>query len=187
MFKYEKILQYPIDIKNKDLKMAKIIITQYGGANGELAAALRYLTQRYTMPDEKGRALLTDIGVEELGHVEMIATMVHQLTKSATPNEIKTAGLEGYYSEHGLSLYPVNGDGAPFTITYVSSTGDAVADLSENMAAEEKARAVYENLINLATDPEVIAPLQFLRQREIIHFHRFKELYKEYKAKAMKE
>ena len=185
MFKYVKMLQYPVNIKKKDLKMAKLIISQYGGPQGELAAALRYLNQRYTMPDEKGKALLTDIGCEELGHVEMICTMLYQLMKGATYEELKAAGLAPYYTEHGIDLFPVNTDGVPLTSAYFSAVGDPIADLSEDMAAEQKARAVYENLINLATDPDVIQPLLFLRQREIIHFARFKELYRDYKRKGL--
>ena len=186
MFKYVKILEYPINIKKKDLRMAKYIITQYGGANGELAAALRYLNQRYTMPDEKGKALLTDIGTEELGHVEMICTMLYQLTKDASLKELKEAGLDTMYAEHGKDLFPTDSNGVPFTTTYFAAVGDPLADLSENMAAEQKARAVYENLINLTKDPDVIGPLLFLRQREIIHFNRFKELFKEYKKMGYK-
>ena len=181
MFKYVKSLEYPVNIKKKDLKMAKCIISQYGGPQGELAAALRYLNQRFTMPDDKGKALLTDIGVEELGHVEMICTMLYQLTKGATIDEIKRAGLDGYYTEHGLDLFPENTNGVPFTTAYISAVGDPVADIFEDMAAEQKARSVYENLIELADDPNVIGPLLFLRQREIVHFTRFKELYEEYK------
>lgn len=184
MFKYVKSLQYPINIKKKNLKMAKYITTQYGGANGELAAALRYFNQRYTMPDDKGKALLTDIATEEFGHVEMICTMVYQLTKGATVKELENAGLGGKYAEHGMDLYPNNADGVPFTTAYFAAVGDPIADLSEDMAAEQKARAVYENLIDLADDEEVIQPLLFLRQREIIHFTRFKELYEEYKKKG---
>lgn len=184
MFKYVKSLQYPINIKKKDLRMAKYIITQYGGANGELAAALRYLNQRYTMPDDKGKALLTDIGTEELGHVEMICTMVYQLTKDATLKELKEAGLDTSYAEHGKDIFPSDSNGVPFTTAYFAATGDPLANLSEDMAAEEKARAIYENLINLTNDPDVIGPLLFLRQREIIHFNRFKELYKSYKQKG---
>lgn len=183
MFKYVKSLEYPINIKKKNLKMAKYIITQYGGANGELAAALRYLNQRFTMPDDKGKALLTDIGTEELGHVEMICTMVYQLTKDANIEELKAAGLASNYAEHGKSMFPTDANGIPFTASYFAATGDPVADLSEDMAAEQKARAIYENLINLTNDPDLIAPLLFLRQREIIHFERFKELYEEYKKK----
>ncbi len=180
MWKYEKKLQYPVNIKRKDLKMAKTIITQYGGANGELAAALRYLNQRYTMPTDKGKALLTDIGTEELGHVEMISTMLYQLMKDATIEELKQAGLDTHYAEHKRALYPTDTNGVPFTVSYFATTGDPIADLSEDMAAEQKARATYENLINLTNDPDVIAPLLFLRQREIVHFTRFKELYDEY-------
>ena len=143
MWKYEKKLQYPIDIKKKDLKMAKNIITQLGGANGELGASLRYLSQRYSMPDNKGKALLTDIGTEELGHAEMISTMVYQLTKDATIDEIKKAGLESMYTEHGLGIYPTDSNGVPFTVAYYAVTGDALADLSEDMSAEQKARATY--------------------------------------------
>jgi spore coat protein JC len=185
MWKYEKKLQYPVNIKNKDLRMAKFLITQYGGSNGELAAGLRYLNQRYTMPDEKGKALLTDIGTEELGHAEMIASMAYQLIKDATAEEMKAAGLGGHYAEHKNALYPTDANGVPFTVAYFATTGDPIADIQEDMAAEEKARAVYENLMNLTNDPDVLAPLSFLRQREIIHFARFKELYDEYKARGL--
>ena len=183
MWKYVKSLEYPINIKRKDIKMAKYLVTQYGGPNGELAAAWRYLNQRYTMPDDKGKALLTDIGTEELAHVEMISAMIYQLLSGATIKELKEAGLESHYAEHGKSLYPTNADGIPFTVAYFASTGDPIADLSEDMAAEQKARATYENLINLTNDKDVLAPLSFLRQREIIHFTRFKELYGEYRKK----
>lgn len=184
MWKYVKTLQYPVNIKKKDLKMAKFLVTQYGGSNGELAAAWRYLNQRYTMPDDKGKALLTDIGTEELAHVEIISTMIYQLMKDATLEELKNAGLDAHYAEHGKSLYPTDANGIPFTVAYFASTGDPLADLSEDMAAEQKARAVYENLINLTNDQDVIDVLLFLRQREIIHFQRFKELYEEYKKKG---
>ena len=186
MWKYVKTLEYPVNIKKKDLRMAKYLVTQYGGANGELAAAWRYLNQRYTMPDDKGKALLTDIGTEELAHVEMISTMIYQLMKDATLEELKEAGLDSHYAEHGKGLYPTDANGVPFTIAYVATTGDPLADLSEDMAAEEKARAVYENLINLTTDSDVINALLFLRQREIVHFARFKSLYEEYKNKKYK-
>lgn len=184
MWKYEKALPFPINIRNKNLKFAKLLVTQYGGANGELAAALRYLNQRYTMPDDKGKALLTDIGTEELGHVEMICTMVYQLTKNATIEELKAAGFSQHYAEHGLGLYPTDANGVPFTVAYFATTGDPIADITEDMAAEEKARAVYENLIDLTDDPEIIKPLLFLRQREVIHFNRFKELLEYYKKKG---
>ena len=181
MWKYVKSLEYPIDIKKKDLRMAKYLVTQYGGSNGELAAAFRYLNQRYTMPDEKGKALLTDIATEELAHVEMISAMIYQLMKDATLKEIREAGLDSHYAEHGKGLYPTDANGVPFTVAYFATTGDPIADLSEDMAAEQKARSVYENLINLTDDPDVIGPLLFLRQREIVHFTRSKELYDEYK------
>ncbi len=184
MWKYVKTLEYPVNIKKKDLRMAKYLVTQYGGSNGELAAAWRYLNQRYTMPDDKGRALLTDIGTEELAHVEIISTMIYQLMKDASLDEIKEAGLDGHYAEHGKGLYPTDANGVPFTVMYFATTGDPVADLSENMAAEQKARAVYENLINLTNDQDVIDVLLFLRQREIVHFNRFKELYDEYTKKG---
>ncbi len=183
MWKYSKKLQYPIDIKRKNLKMAKAVVSQYGGAQGELGAALRYLNQRYTMPDAKGRALLNDIGTEELAHVEMICTMVYQMLKGATPEELKAAGMEGWYSNHGLALFPMDSDGASWTASYISTTGDPVADLEEDLAAEQKARAVYEHLIDLSDDPAITGPLLWLRQREIVHYNRFKELADEYKAK----
>ena len=186
MFSYQKKLQYPINIKKKDLRMAKFLVTQYGGANGELGAALRYLNQRYTMPDDRGKALLTDIGTEELAHIEMISTMIYQLMKDATLEEIQEAGLESHYAEHGKGLYPTDANGVPFTVAYFATTGDVLADLSEDMAAEQKARAVYENLINLTDDPDVIEPLLWLRQREIVHFARFKELYDYYKKEMNK-
>lgn len=186
MWKYVKTLEYPVNIKKKDLRMAKYLNEQYGGANGELAAAFRYLNQRYTMPDDKGKALLTDIGTEELAHVEMISTMIYQLMKDATVEEIKQAGLTSHFVAHGKDLYPTDANGVPFTVAYFSAVGDPIADLSEDMAAEQKARAVYENLIDITDDPDVIGPLLFLRQREVIHFNRFKELYEEYKKKGYK-
>ena len=176
MFSYNKRLQYPVDIKKKDLRMAKYLVTQYGGANGELAASLRYLNQRFTMPDERGKALLTDIGTEELAHVEMISTMIYQLMKDATLAEIKEAGLDTHYAEHAKALYPTDANGVPFTVGYFASTGDPLADLSEDMAAEQKARATYEKLIDLCRDnQDVIDPLRYLREREVVHFQRFGE------------
>ena len=163
--------------------MAKLLVTQYGGSNGELGAALRYLNQRYTMPDDRGKALLTDIGTEELSHVEMIQTMISQLLSNATIEEIKKAGLESLYAEHGKGLFPTDANGVPFTAAYIATTGDAIADLEEDLAAEEKARAVYENLIDLATTDDIIGPLLWLRQREVIHYNRFKNLLDEYKNK----
>ena len=186
MWKYVKTLEYPINIKKKDLRLAKYLTEQYGGSNGELAASLRYLNQRYTMPDDKGKALLTDIGTEELGHVEMICTMCRQLLKGATLQEIKDAGLDGYYSEHGYGLFPLDAGMTPFNFANVGGTGDPIADLAEDLAAEEKARVTYEHLINLTNDRDVKEPLEFLRQREIVHYSRFKELYEEYKKNLKK-
>ena len=180
MFSYNKKLQYPVNIKKKDLRMAKYLVTQYGGSNGELAAALRYLNQRYTMPDNKGKALLTDIGTEELAHIEIISAMIYQLMKDASMEELREAGLDSHYAEHSKALYPTDANGVPFTVAYFATTGDPLADISEDMAAEQKARAVYENLIDLTTDPDVIGPLLWLRQREIVHFNRFKELFEHY-------
>lgn len=186
MFAYKKYMPYPINIKKKDLRMAKYIITQYGGPYGELGAALRYFNQRYSMPDEKGKALLTDIATEELGHVEMICAMVNQLTKGATIKEMEEAGLDLNYAQHGLEITPSDVFGVSFSTTGMGFTGDYLADLSEDMAAEEKARATYEHLIDLASDEDVIQPLLFLRQRELVHFAKFKELYDYYKNKYKK-
>ena len=184
MFKYDKKLPYPVDIKSKDLKMAKYIITQFGGSNGELSAALRYYSQKFSMPTEEGKALLNDIATEELGHSEMIATMINQLMAGATIKEIEEAGLSTQYTEHGKGIYPTDSNGVPFTSAYFNSVGDPLADLSEDMAAEQKARVTYEHLIDLANDDAVIQPLLFLRQREVVHFNRFKDLYEKYKRQG---
>lgn len=184
MFKYEKVLEYPINIKKKDIKMAKLLVSQFGGSDGELSASLRYLTQRFIMPDEKGKALLSDIGTEELGHVEMICTMIEQLIKDASIKEIKDAGLEEWYVSHKKGVYPMNQSGVPFTAAYIASTGNPIVDLQEDLAAEEKARVTYENLMDLTTDESLLAPLSFLRQREVVHYARFKELLDYYKEKG---
>ena len=176
MWKYEKKLEYPINITRKDLNLAKSMMAQYGGPDSELAASLRYLNQRYTMPDEKGFALLTDIGTEEMAHWEMIATMIQQLMKGATIEELKEHGLSGYYTQHDHANFPVDASGVPFTTAYIEATGDYWADLESDMAAEQRARVTYEKLINQTKDPDVIAPLTFLRQREVVHYNRFKEL-----------
>jgi len=185
MWKYEKKLQFPVNIKNKNIKMAKYIITQVGGANGELAATLRYLNQRYTMPDEKGKAILSDIATEEMAHMEIVSAMIYQLLDGASLDELKKEGLTSHYTEHGYGIYPTDSNGVPFTATYFAVTGDPLADLAEDMAAEQKARATYEHLINLTDDEDILAPLSFLRQREIIHYERFKALYEEYAKKIL--
>ncbi|XMB85075.1 manganese catalase family protein [Mycoplasmatota bacterium WC44] len=185
MWLYVKSLQFPVNIKKKDLRMANYIVTQYGGPDGELGAAIRYLNQRYTMPTAKGKALLTDIGTEELGHVEMIQTMVYQLIKGATIEELKEAGLANHYTQHNHGIFPTDTNGVPFNVGGIGSTGDPIADLHENLAAEQKARATYEHLMDLTDDPDLLAPLEFLRQREIIHYQRFGEYLNE--LQQMKE
>ena len=185
MWKYEKKLQFPVNIKNKNIKMAKYIITQVGGANGELAATLRYLNQRYTMPDEKGKAILSDIATEEMAHMEIVSAMIYQLLDGASLEELKKEGLTSHYTEHGYGIYPTDSNGVPFTASYFAVTGDPLADLAEDMAAEQKARATYENLMNLTDEEDILAPLSFLRQREVIHYERFKALYEEYAQKML--
>ena len=175
MWYYVKTLEYPINLKSKDLKMAKFLISQYGGPDGELSAALRYLNQRFTMPTCKAKGLLTDIGTEEMAHVEMIGTMVYQLMSNATLDELVDAGLGGHYTDHGRALFYTDATGNPWTATYIQAKDDVVADLYEDMAAEQKARATYEWLINLTDDQEIKEILRFLREREIVHFQRFGE------------
>ena len=176
MWTYNKVLEYPVNIKCTDAKLAKNIISQYGGPDGELAASLRYLSQRFGMPDQKAKAILNDIGTEELAHLEMVGTIVRQLTQNATIEEIKEAGLDAYYTDHGLDVYPSSAAGVPFTAAYIACKGDPIANLQEDLAAEQKARATYEKLINLCKDhPDVIDPLKFLREREVVHFQRFGE------------
>ncbi|MDP4145181.1 MAG: manganese catalase family protein [Bacillota bacterium] len=175
MWIYEKKLEHPVKIKSKDLRMAKFLMAQYGGPDSELSASIRYLSQRYTMPTGKTKGLLTDIGTEELAHVEMIASMIYQLTRGATPDELKAAGLGGYFTQHDSAIYPADANGIPWTAAYVQSIGDPITDLHEDMAAEQKARTTYEHLIKLTDDPDVIDPLRFLRAREVIHYQRFGE------------
>ena len=175
MWYYVKTLEYPVNLKCKDLNMAKYLITQYGGPDGELSAALRYLNQRYTMPTGKAKAILTDVVTEEMAHVEIIATMVYQLMENATVEEIKKAGLGGHYADHRKALFYHDASGNPWTATYIQAKGDAVADLHENMAAEQKARATYENLIHLTDEHEIKEILKFLREREVVHYQRFGE------------
>ena len=175
MWYYVKTLEYPINLKSCDLNMAKLIITQYGGPDGELGAALRYLNQRYTMPTNKSKGLLTDIGTEEMGHVEMLGTMVYQLMENASIEQIKAAGLAGPYADHGKALFYTDATGNPWTATYIQAKGDVIADIHEDMAAEQKARATYEWLMNLTDDAEIKKILGFLREREVVHYQRFGE------------
>lgn len=175
MWTYDKFLEYPVKIKNPSPKMAKVIITQYGGPDGELAASLRYLSQRFTMITPQAIATCNDIGTEELAHLEMVGAMVTQLMKGASLEQIEKEGMAPYYVDHGRGIYPVNAAGVPFTAAYIQSKGDPIVDLTENLAAEQKARATYEYLINVADDPDVIEPLKFLREREVVHYQRFGE------------
>lgn len=175
MWQYEKKLQYPVNIKNTNPKMAKIIMSQLGGPDGELAASLRYLNQRYSMPYNEVKGLLTDIGTEELAHVEMISAILYQLTKGLSIDEIKRSGFDTYFVDHTTGIYPVAASGVPFTVAYFQSKGDIITDLHENMAAEQKARTTYDNILRLCDDPDVRDPIRFLREREIVHFQRFGE------------
>ena len=168
MWEYEKKLQYPVKIARPNPKYAKIIISQYGGPDGEMSASLRYLSQRYSMPYAELKGLLTDIGTEELAHFEMIAAMVHQLTRNLTPEEIVKSGFDTYFVDHTAGIWPQAASGAPWTSAYIQSKGDVISDMHEDMAAEQKARTTYDNLLRLIDDPDVRDPLKFLREREIV-------------------
>lgn len=175
MFIYEKKLQYPVKIKNVNPKLASIIISQYGGPDGELGASLRYLSQRYSMPLPELKGLLTDIGTEELGHLEMVGTIVHQLTRKLSDDQIKTAGFDAYFVDHSAGVYPTAASGSPWNAASMAVKGDPIADLTEDLAAEQKARVTYDNILRLSDDPDVNDVIRFLREREIVHFQRFGE------------
>ena len=175
MWTYEKKLQYPVKIKCTNAALAKVILSQFGGPDGELAASMRYLSQRYTMPYARAIATLTDIGTEELAHMEMVCAIIHQLTRNLTPEQIKAQGFDDYYVDHTLGLWPQAAGGFPFTAAVFQSKGDPITDLHENMAAEQKARTTYDNILRLTDDPDVLDPIRFLRQREVVHFQRFGE------------
>lgn len=175
MFVYEKKLQYPVRIKKPNAALAKLISAQYGGPNGELGASVRYLSQRYTMPYPELTAVLNDIGTEELGHLEMVGTIVYQLTRGLTPEEIEKQGYAAYFVDHTTSIYPSSAGGTPFSASGLAVSGDPVADLTEDLAAEQKARLVYDNILRFCDDPDVKDPIRFLREREIVHFQRFGE------------
>ena len=175
MWMYDKKLEYPVKIKNHDPRLAKLIITQYGGPDGELAAALRYLSQRFSMITPQAKATLNDIGTEELAHLEIIGTMVRQLTQGISTKEIEESGYAPYYVDHDTAVYPVSASGVPFDAAYLQSKGDPITDLYEDLAAEQKARSTYEYLMRMTDDPDVLDPLKFLREREIVHFQRFGE------------
>ena len=176
MWQYDKKLQYPVKIKNPNPKLAQIIITQYGGPDGELGASMRYLTQRYSMPYDDVKGCLTDIGTEELAHLEMICAMVHQLTRNLTTEQIMQSGFDKYFVDHTAGVYQIAASSVPWDANSIQATGDIIADLHEDLAAEQKARLTYDNLLRLIDDPDVLDPLKFLREREIVHYQRFGEL-----------
>ena len=173
MWSYDKKLQYPVKIKNPNPAAAKVIISQLGGPDGELAASMRYLHQRYSMPYNEVVGILTDVGTEELAHLEMIAAILHQLTKGVSPEDMKRAGLDTYFVDHTAGLYPQSAAGIPFDMKYVGIKGDVIADLNEDLAAEQKARVTYDNILRLMDDPDVRDPIKYLRERELVHYQRF--------------
>ena len=175
MFSYEKKLQYPVKIAKPNPKLAALIISQYGGPDGELGASLRYLSQRYSMPYPELKGVLTDIGVEELGHLEMIGALVHQLTRNLSNEEDRTAGFDAYFVDHTTGVYPTAASGFPWSAASIGVKGDVICDLTEDMAAEQKARVTYDNILRLSDDPDVNDVIRFLREREIVHFQRFGE------------
>ena len=176
MFIYEKKLQYPVKIKNTNPKLASVIISQYGGPDGELGASLRYLSQRYSMPYAELKGLLTDIGTEELGHLEMIGAIVHQLTRDLTEEQIRTAGFDTYFVDRTAGVYPTAASGFPYSAASMAVKGDLIADLTEDLAAEQKARVTYDNILRVVKDYDVCEPIKFLREREVVHYQRFGEL-----------
>jgi len=175
MWSYEKKLQYPVNIKNPNPKLAQMIISQYGGPDGELGASMRYLSQRYAMPYAELKAILTDIGTEELGHLEMIGAIVHQLTRNLSREQIMNSGFAPYYVDHTTGIYPTAASGFPWTAASMQSKGDPITDLHEDLAAEQKARTTYDNILRMCDDPDVRDPIKFLRAREIVHYQRFGE------------
>lgn len=175
MWNYEKRLQYPVNITKPNAKIAQIIMSQYGGPDGEAAASIRYLSQRYSMPNRKIAGVLTDIGTEELAHLEMVAAIIRQLTKGLSAEELEAAGFDKYYVDHTGAIWPQAAGGVPFNACEFQCKGDVITDLFEDLAAEQKARTTYDNILRLVKDPEVADPIKFLRQREIVHFQRFGE------------
>ena len=173
MWMYDRKLQYPVKIKNPNANYAKIIISQLGGPDGEIGAAMRYLNQRYSMPYKEVVGILTDVGTEELAHVEMIASILYQLTKGLSTEEIKRAGMDTYFVDHTTGVYPIAASGVPFDMKYIGVKGDIIADLNEDLAAEQKARVTYDNILRLVDDPDVRDPIKYLREREIVHYQRF--------------
>lgn len=182
MWNYEKRLQFPVNIKETCPKTASLIISQFGGPDGEMAASMRYLSQRYSMPCKEVGGLLTDIGTEELGHLEMICAIIYQLTKNLSVEQVKTAGFDAYYIDHTTALWPMAAGGVPFNACEFQSKGDAITDLVEDLAAEQKARTVYDNLLRIIPNPDIREPLKFLREREVVHFQRFGEALEKIKS-----
>ena len=183
MFVYNKKLQYPVKIAHPNPRLASIIISQYGGPDGELGASLRYLSQRYSMPFDEQKALLTDIGTEELGHLEMIGAIVHQLTRNLKEKDIEGTPLEAYFVDHTVGVYPTAASGFPWSAASMAVKGDPIADLTEDLAAEQKARVTYDNILRLSDDPDVNDAIKFLREREIVHFQRFGESIQQVREK----
>lgn len=179
MWNYEKRLEFPVNIKEPNAKLAQVIISQYGGPDGEMGASMRYLSQRYSIPYREVAGLLTDIGTEELAHLEMVATIVHQLTRNLSMEEIEKSGFANYYVDHTIGVWPQAASGFPFTAAQFQVTGDPITDLTEDMAAEQKARTTYDNILRLIKEPDVCEPIKFLREREIVHFQRFGEAKRE--------
>ncbi len=179
MWKYEKRLQFPVNIKEPNADLAQVIISQYGGPDGEMGASMRYLSQRYAVPYKEVAAVLTDIGTEELAHLEMVATIVHQLTRNLSMDEIEASGFRNYYVDHTIGIWPTAAAGVPFNACEFQSKGDIITDLTEDMAAEQKARSTYDNILRLIDDPDICEPIKFLRAREIVHFQRFGEANRE--------
>ena len=175
MWNYEKRLQYPVNITKPNAMLAQVIISQYGGPDGEMGASMRYLSQRFAAPNRMAMGVLNDAGTEELAHLEMVATIVHQLTRNMTMEEIEEAGFQAYFVDHTAGVYPQAAAGFPFDALCLASKGDAITDLSENMAAEQKARTTYDNILRMVDDPDVIDPIRFLREREVVHYQRFGE------------
>lgn len=175
MWIYQKSLEYPVKIKNPNPALAKVIISQVGGPDGEMGAATRYLSQRYSMPDRRIAGMLTDVGTEELGHIEIVSAIIHQLTRNLCMEEIKRAGFDAYFVDHTVGVYPQSAGGTPFTTAYIGVKGDVFADLNEDLAAEQKARVTYDNILRLSDDPDVNDAIRFLREREIVHYQRFGE------------
>ena len=183
MFIYQKKLQYPVKIARPNPRLASIIISQYGGPDGELGASMRYLSQRYSMPFDEQKGLLTDIGVEELGHLEMVAAIIHQLTRNLKEKDIENSPLAPYFVDHTIGVYPTAASGFPWTAASMQVKGDPIADLTEDMGAEQKARVTYDNILRLSDDPDVNDVIKFLREREVVHFQRFGESMEQLRQK----